>query len=575
PDLFNYAFKLEGLLRHASRHAAGAVTSDQPLTDLVPLYVDKERDQAALAITQYSMKGVEEIGLVKFDFLALKNLTLITDTLALIKAGGKVPPDLNRLRLDDADTYKMLSRGDTVGVFQLESSGMRRFITELKPSCFDDVIAAGSLFRPGPLDAIQDGKTMVQHYVDRKHGKEPVEYDHPLLEPVLRDTYGVIVYQEQVMRAAQALAGYSLEQADILRAAMGKKNKAVMEKERVRFIDGAKSNGVNAALATSIFEKIETFASYGFNRSHAAAYALTTYTTGYLKAHYPHEFIAALREMKIAILPPDVNQSRVKFTVTDGAIRFGLAAIRGVGAKPGEAVVAEREANGPFESMADFCMRVGTQLISRRVLDALIKCGAFDSVSAVRAALMAEAEQAIKLAQKAQSDAEKNQIGLFGGAVKVPKPAAREPIPEWDAREKLKFEKEALGFYITAHPLDKYERDLARISKVTTADLSAAPDGSPVQIAGVIHAVKLKNNKSGKRYATFSLEDRDGVVEAIAWSETYQKFEAIIMGDEPVVARGKLDVDDERAQIILESLVPLDSALVDSIREVRISAPMS
>ena len=284
--------------------------------------------------------------------------------------------------------------------------------------------------------------------------------------------------------------------------------------------------------------------------------------------------IAALRDMKIAILPPDVNQSRVKFTVTDGAIRFGLAAIRGVGAKPGEAIVAERAANGPFESMADFCMRVGTQLISRRVLDALIKCGAFDSMTSVRAALMAEAENAIKLAQKAQSDAEKNQIGLFGGAVKVPKHAAREPIPEWDAREKLKYEKEALGFYITAHPLDKYDRELARISKVTTADLSAAPDGSPVQIAGVIHAVKLKNNKSGKRYATFSLEDREGAVEAIAWSETYQKFEAIIMGDEPVVARGKLDVDDERAQIILEGLVPLDSALVDSIREVRISAPM-
>src|SRR6202795_577412 len=448
PDLFNYAFKLEGLLRHASRHAAGVVISDQPLTDLVPLYVDKERDEAALSITQYSMKGVEEIGLIKFDFLALKNLTLITDTLALIKAGGKEAPDLNRLRLDDADTYKMLSRGDTVGVFQLESSGMRRFITELKPTCFDDVIAAGSLFRPGPLDAIQDGKTMVQHYVDRKHGKEPVEYDHPLLEPVLADTYGVIVYQEQVMRAAQALSGYTLEQADILRAAMGKKNKAVMEKERVRFVEGAKKNGVTDALAEAIFEKIETFASYGFNRSHAAAYALTTYTTAYLKAHYPHQFmaalmsldmddvdktyknIAALRDMKIAVLPPDVNQSRVKFAVTDGAIRFGLAAIRGVGSKPAEAIIAEREAKGPFESMADFCLRVGTQLISRRVLDALIKCGAFDSSGIARASLMAEADNAIRIAQRAQSDVEKNQIGLFGGTVKVPKPAAREAIPE-------------------------------------------------------------------------------------------------------------------------------------------------
>jgi DNA polymerase-3 subunit alpha len=312
-----------------------------------------------------------------------------------------------------------------------------------------------------------------------------------------------------------------------------------------------------------------------------------------LKAHYPHQFmaalmsldmddvdktyknIAALRDMKIAVLPPDVNQSRVKFAVTDGAIRFGLAAIRGVGSKPAEAIIVEREAGGPFENMADFCLRVGTQLISRRVLDALIKCGAFDSTGIARAGLMAEADNAIRIAQRAQSDVEKNQIGLFGGAIKVPRPAAREPIPEWDPREKLKFEKEALGFYITSHPLDKYDRELARISKLTTADLAGAPDGSQVQIAGVIHAVKLKNNKSGKRYATFSLEDREGAVEAIAWSETYARYEAIIMGDEPVVARGKLDVDDERAQIILEGLVPLDSALLDSIREVRITAPIS
>jgi DNA polymerase-3 subunit alpha len=367
----------------------------------------------------------------------------------------------------------------------------------------------------------------------------------------------------------------------------------VMEKERERFLEGAKKNGINAALATTIFEKIETFASYGFNRSHAAAYALTTYTTAYLKAHFPLQFmaalmsldmddvaktyknIAALRDMKIRILPPDVNQSRVKFAVTDDAIRFGLAAIRGVGAKAGEAIVAVREAGGPFETLTDFCLRVGAQLVSRRVLEALIKCGAFDSLGQARAALMAQAELAIKLAQKAQSDAEKNQIGLFGGAVKVPKMPAREPIPEWDAREKLKFEKEALGFYITAHPLDKYDRELSRISKLTTADLPAAPDGSAVQIAGVIQAVKLKNNKSGKRYATFSLEDREGAVEAIAWSETYQKFEAIIMGEEPVLARGKLDVDDERAQIILESLVPLDSALIDSVREVRIKTPLA
>ena len=587
PDLFEYAFKLEGLLRHASRHAAGVVISDVPLAEVVPLYADKERTDGAMAITQYSMKGVEEIGLIKFDFLALKNLTLIVETLNLVRAGGKEPPDLNRLPLDDPESYRLLARGDTVGVFQMEGSGMRRFLTELKPSNFEDVIAAISLFRPGTLDS-----GMVDPFIKRKHGKEPVEYDHQLLEPVLRDTYGVIIYQEQVMRAAQALAGYTLEEADILRAAMGKKNKAQMERERARFLDGAKKNGLEPALAKSIFEKIETFASYGFNRSHAAAYALTTYTTAYLKAHYPHEFmaalmsldmddvdksyknIAALREMRIALLPPDVNHSGVKFTVSGEAIRFGLGAIRGVGSKSAEAMIAVRLSGGPFKDLLDFCLRVGTQLVNRRVLEALIKCGAFDSNSPSRAPLMAMVEDALKVAQKAESDAAKGQHGLFGAAARPQAlPPPRDPVAEWDQKEMLRNEKEALGFYITAHPLDKYDRELRRLGGVSTADLTSLPDGSQVRIAGVVQAAKLKNNKAGKRYATFSLEDREGAVEVIAWPETYQKHEALIMGDEPVVARGKLDVDDERAQVILDEMRPLGTALVDAVREVHITAP--
>ncbi len=586
PDLFEYAFKLEGLLRHASRHAAGVVIADAPLQDLVPLYVDKERNENGISITQYSMKGVEEIGLIKFDFLALKNLTLIKDTLELIAAGGGTPPDLNRLNLDDPESYKLLARGDTVGVFQMEGSGMRRFLADLKPSCFEDVIAAISLFRPGTLDA-----GMVDPYIRRKHGKEKVEYDHPLLEPVLRETYGVIIYQEQVMRAAQALSGYTLEQADILRAAMGKKSIAVMQKERERFISGAVNNGVDKELAAAIFEKIATFASYGFNRSHAAAYAMTTYTTAYLKAHFPREFmaalmsldmddtdktyknIAALREMRIPILPPDVNQSRVKFTVSGEAIRFGLGAIRGVGAKSAEEIIAVRERDGAFKSLDDFCLRIGTQLLNRRVLEALIKCGAFDFTTMARAALNVLAEDALKIAQRAADDAIKNQISLFGKSSKPPALTLREPVEEWPQRELLKLEKEALGFYITAHPLDKYERELRRIGKLTTADLSNAPDGSQVQLAGVVQAVKLKNNKAGKRYATFSLEDREGAVECIAWPEAWQKYEAAITGDEPVAVKGKLDVDDERAQIIVETVRPLNLALTDAVREVRISAP--
>jgi len=589
PELFDYAFKLEGLLRHASKHAAGVVISDVPLEEMVPLYVDKERGEGGaepLAITQYSMKGVEEIGLIKFDFLALKNLTLITDTLDLIKASGAEPPDLNRLGLDDPDTYRLLSRGDTVGVFQMTESGMRRFLTDMKPSCFEDVIAAISLFRPGTLDS-----GMAEVYIKRKNGREKVEYDHPALEPVLKDTYGVIIYQEQVMRVAQALAGYTLEEADMLRVAMGKKKLDVMAKERERFVEGARRQGASAELAQSIFEKIETFASYGFNRSHAAAYALTSYTTAYLKAHYPLEFMAALmtlemddqtktyknisalREMKIRMLPPDVNHSGVKFTVSEGALRFGLGGIRGVGVKTAEAVIAERNSKGPFENLFDLCTRIDGQFINRRVLEALIKCGAFDFTGEPRAALVASLDDVLKLVQRLQDDAVRNQMGLFGGAAAKPGvPARREPVKEWEPAEKLRYEKEALGLYITAHPLDKYDRELARISKLTTSDLGSAPDGSQVNLAGVIHAIKLKNNKAGKRYATFSLEDREGVVEAIAWPETWQRHEAAITSGEPVSVRGKLDVDEERAQIIVDEVKPLDTALVDAVREVRIRA---
>jgi DNA polymerase-3 subunit alpha len=591
PELFEFAFKLEGLLRHASRHAAGVVIADRPLDEMVPLYADKERVEGAPAITQYSMKFVEDIGLIKFDFLGLKNLTLIQDTLEVIKAAGKTPPDLNRLPFDDADSYRLLARGDTVGVFQMESSGMRRFISDLKPTCFDDIIAAGSLFRPGPLDAVQDGKTMVQHYVDRKHGREPVEYDHPLLEPVLKETYGVIVYQEQVMGAAQALAGYTLQEADLLRAAMGKKNKVVMEKERARFTEGAKKNGVDKETAQTIFEQIETFASYGFNRSHAAAYALTTYTTAWLKAHYPYEFmaaltsldmddvdktyknIAALREMGIKLLPPDVNESRVEFTVVPDAIRFGMCAIRGVGAKTAEAIIAAREAGGRFTSLTDLCMRADPQQLNRKVLEALVKCGAFDSTGTSRAEAMAQIEDALKLVARRADPAGANQMGLFGAMAPALRVAPRGPLVQWDLKELLRSEKEALGFYVTAHPLDKFTDQISRLTDLTTADLSSAPDGSKVVVVGVVQAVKLKNNKTGKRYATFSLEDLQGAVEVIAWPETYQRVEAAINSDEPVVARGKLDIDDERAQILLDELKPLSVVMVDSVREVHIRTP--
>src|SRR5579875_42091 len=497
PELFEFAFKLEGLLRHASRHAAGVVIADRPLEEMVPLYADKERSEGAPAITQYSMKYIEDIGLIKFDFLALKNLTMIRDTLQLIVENGKPALELERMPLDDPDTYRVLARGDTVGVFQMESSGFRRFLTDLKPSNFEDVIAAISLFRPGTLDA-----GMVEPYIERKHGREAVKYPHPLLEEVLKDTYGVIIYQEQVMRVAQALAGYSQEQADILRAAMGKKKKDVMEQERARFIEGARANGVDAATAQSIFEQIETFASYGFNRSHAAAYALTTYTTAYLKAHYPQEFmaaltslemddvdktyknIAALREMGIKLLPPDVNQSRLKFTVAPEGIRFGLGAIRGVGSKAAEAIIAARVSGERFASLTDLCLRGDSQQLNRRVLEGLVKCGAFDSTGSERAESVAEIDEALRAAQRQGEAVAANQMGLFG-SLPVSARAPRHAVKPWTVKERLAAEKEALGFYVTGHPLDKYERDIRRLTDLTCADLASVPDGKQVAVVGV------------------------------------------------------------------------------------------
>src|SRR5216110_85470 len=390
--LLDLALRLEGLLRHASKHAAGIVISERPLTEDVPLWVDKD----GAVVTQYSFNDIDAIGLIKFDFLGLKTLTLIESIVRRIREGRGVAVHTDRLPLDDAACYKLLGAADTIGVFQLESGGIRRMLTQLRPSCFADLVAVLALYRPGPLDAkLDDGRTMAEVFIQRKCGKEPVRYLHPALEPLLADTYGVIVYQEQVMQIAQALAGYSLGDADNLRRAMGKKKKEYMALERERFLAGVKQRGTaEVRLAGEIFDQMETFAAYGFNKSHSAAYALITYQTAYLKAHYPTEFMAGLlsleasdidntykniaecRDRGIAILPPDVNESSEDFTVTGETIRFGLAAVKGVGSKAIEAILAARE-DGPFTSLADFCLRVRGQLVNRRVIESLVKCGAF------------------------------------------------------------------------------------------------------------------------------------------------------------------------------------------------------
>jgi DNA polymerase-3 subunit alpha len=597
-QLFDLALRLEGLLRHTSKHAAGIVISPEPLTHHLPLWVDKD----GAVVTQYAYGDVERIGLIKFDFLGLKNLTLIADTLRRIREHRDVTLSLDELPLDDPATYALLTAGDTVGVFQLESGGMRRMLSQLRPSCFADVVAANALYRPGPLDS-----GMVDEFIKRKHGKERIVYLHPALEPILRDTYGVIVYQEQVMQIAQALAGYSLGDADLLRRAMGKKKAEEMAVQRQTFLDGVRAQGTaDDELAGDIFDQMETFAAYGFNKSHSAAYAIITYQTAYLKAHYRPEFMAGLlsldasdtdktykniaecREHGIAILQPDVNESREDFTVTAEGIRFGLGAVKGIGSGAIETILAARE-QAPIASLVDFCMRARGQHMNRRVLESLIACGAFDRVERNRARLWLGVDEAMRWATQREEERTSSQLGLFGGGAGATVAMAEPLLPDvapWKADEALQHERDAIGFFITGHPLDRYARDLKKFTNVTTGTLRPKASSLPtvpgrrgdvrprVRLGGVIQAIKLRNSKRGERYATFTLEDREGIVEVIAWPDTYRKHEAVVRGGTPVVVSGALDVGPERCQVIADEITPLDAARTDAIKQVHVDVPL-
>jgi DNA polymerase-3 subunit alpha len=572
--LINHALRLEGLVRHASTHAAGVVLSNLPLVDHLPLFVDKEGG----IVTQFDMGSVEKIGLVKFDFLGLKTLTLIHECLKLIEECHGVKIDLPRLALDDKQTYRLLCNGNTIGVFQLESAGIREMTVKIRPSCFEDLVAILALYRPGPLDS-----GMAEEYIKRKHGKEKIKYLHPLLEPILKDTYGVIVYQEQVMQIAQVLAGYSMGEADILRRAMGKKDPEEMAAQRERFISGAKAQRIAVEKATEIFDQMETFARYGFNKSHSAAYALVSYQTAYLKAHYPVEFMAALmtwemddtdkviknlaecRGKNIEVLPPDVNESRADFTPVGQKIRFGLAAVKNVGEKAVEEILQSRQRDGLFQSLFDFCRRVDLASVNRRVIESLIKCGAFDGTGISRSRMMTALDDAMRAGQAHQRDQASNQIDIFavlgtytkGG--KLPTdiyPAAT----EWTAQESLVFEKEALGFYITGHPLDKFERQLKRVTSGAIATLKERAQTGDLKLGGVVSALKLRNTKKGERYASFNLEDKTGFLEVIAWPDTYKKCAELLAGDDPIFVKGRAEAGEERMQVIANDIVSLADA---------------
>ncbi|MFQ5850864.1 MAG: DNA polymerase III subunit alpha [Candidatus Binatia bacterium] len=569
--LMDHALRLEGLTRHASTHAAGVVISNLPLVDHLPVYLDKEGG----IVTQFDMDSVGKIGLIKFDFLGLKTLTLIHDCLRLIQVSCGIEVDLNRLPLDDETTYRLLCSGNTTGIFQLESTGIREMTVKIRPNCFEDLVAILALYRPGPLDS-----GMAEEYIKRKHGKQKIRHPHASLEPILRDTYGVIVYQEQVMQIAQRLACYTMGEADILRRAMGKKDPEEMAGQRERFIQGAKKNRIDSRKAAEIFDQMETFARYGFNKSHSAAYALISYQTAYLKAHYPVEFMAALmssemgdtdkviknlaecREQGIEVLPPDVNESRAHFTAVGDKIRFGLSAVKNVGDKAVEVILESREREGRFNSLFDFCRRVDLRAVNRRVVESLIKCGAFDSTGISRARLMAALDEAMKGGQSHQKGLQSNQFDIFEalGEAEREQEGHSEQYPEgeeWLANQVLAFEKESLGFYITGHPLDKYEQAIKKLTTGTVARLREKPPNGEVRLAGVVTALRLRNTKKGDRYASFNLEDKTGFIEVIVWPDVYRGSVETIALDDPILVGGRLDVGEERVQVIANDVTPL------------------
>ncbi|OIN99790.1 MAG: DNA polymerase III subunit alpha [Desulfovibrionaceae bacterium CG1_02_65_16] len=556
--LLDVSQRLEGLARHVSTHAAGIVISEKPMLDYLPLYKGKEGE----IVTQFDGKFVEKVGLIKFDFLGLRTMTVIEDALDIIRRGGKTPPDLDNLELTDPATYEIFCAGDTDGIFQVESSGMRKYLRMLKPSCFEDIIAMLALYRPGPL-----GSGMVDEFIKRKQGQIPVTYPHPSLEETLKPTYGVIVYQEQVMSCARVIANYTLGGADLLRRAMGKKKAEEMAKERQKFMAGARENNIAEATAQEIFDLMEKFAEYGFNKSHSAAYALISYYTAFLKAHFPHEFMAALisseltntdkvftyinacREMQIPVVPPDVNVSETRFCVIDNKVVFGLAGIKGVGEDAVDAIVAERQESGPFRDIYDLCERVNLRKINKRTLEALIKAGGLDCLGKTRAGLMAVLERAVSMGQKKAKEKAQGMISMLdmlGGKKaegEAPAPLiVDEDVPEWHDEEKMRLEKEALGFFLSSHPLLRYRHELKRMNLNTLAELKELPGGMIVRVAALVTSLREYINKKGDKMAFLQLEDLTGTGECTLFSNVYLEARELLGQDQPLVFEGKVDV---------------------------------
>ncbi len=584
--LIDIAQRLEGLSRHASTHAAGVVITPWPLTEYVPLYkADKEDEEVT---TQYDKDDLEALGLLKMDLLGLKTLTVIDTTCKLVESYRGIKVDLDRIHLDDPKTYELLQSGRTEGVFQLESSGMKDLIRRLKPTKFEDLIALVALYRPGPL---QSG--MVEEFIERKHGKKPVEYEVPALREILEETYGVIVYQEQVMLIASKIAGFTLGQADLLRKAMGKKKMDVMQEQRTAFIEGAVKNGYSREFAERLFDKMEKFAEYGFNKSHSAAYALVAYQTAYLKAHYPVEFMAALisseinntekvyiylnecKEFGIDVLLPDINESHVIFRIEGNSLRFGLAAIKWVGEAVAEAIVKAR-GNKPFKSFIDFVQRTAGSKINRKTVEALIKAGAFDSFGIDRKHLLHVMDDVLERAGKA-SRRDSKQVSLFDlgefeeelDSIPIP------DIPPSTLTERLNWEKETLGFFLTGHPLDIYAKKIERYNRVNIADLRDYEDGDQVLICGVVVSIKEKLTRDGERMAFVGLEDKTGRVELIVFPSVYKEYDMLFTMDEPILVRGvvNVDVEGDSVKVIANEVALVSKGFEDTVKNCLLVVP--
>lgn len=569
-ELIATAQKLEGLPRHAGTHAAGVVISKEPLDHYLPL----QKSAECGVITQYAKENVEEIGLLKMDFLGLRTLTVINKAVDLIKENQGVVLDFATMPMDDAATYKLLCDGDSIGVFQMESTGLRAIMRELEPNSLEDITAMVALYRPGPLKS-----GMVDDLIERKHGRKEIEYLHPSLEPILQPTYGVILYQEQVMLIARDLAGFSLGQADMLRRAMGKKKPEIIAAMKQDFMDGAERNQVDRTVAAKVFELIEYFAGYGFNKSHSAAYAIVAYQTAYLKAHYPVEFMAALltsimdsadrvsfyiaecKRMNIAVLTPDVNESQENFTVSNGRIRFGLAAMKNVGKGAMQSIIQVRNEDGPFTSLQDFCARVDLSQVNKRMLENLIKGGAFDSLEGNKRQLLDILDLCLEQGNEIRRNKASQQLSLFdftgqseqSGYGVIPLP----DMPEFSTRELLDMEKQILGLYVSGHPLDDYRKVLQEKTSTTLAELTEEQDQQRIIVGGMINSFKINTTKKGDTMATCRFEDLTGSMDLLVFPRIFIQYREMIQKDAIVLVKGRYLDQDDNPKISADEILPL------------------